>query len=220
MTEQEWLACIDIEPMVEFLRDRASDRKLRLFAVACCRRIWHLLTDPRSRHAVEVAERLADGRATEEERLAAYEGAFGAVFEGPAPRAFREAPAAVGNAVINVPALDAAVYSSWIAARTPSDCPRVPDQAERSAQFRLLGDILGPADRPRAADPRWLTWNHGTVPAVARHIDGDRAYYDLPILADALEDAGCSDRDILSHCRSGGEHVHGCWVVDLLLGKA
>jgi hypothetical protein len=65
-----------------------------------------------------------------------------------------------------------------------------------------------------------LTWNHATVPAIARHIYDDRAFYDLPILADALEDAGCTNPDILAHCRAGGEHVRGCWVVDLILGKS
>jgi hypothetical protein len=71
----------------------------------------------------------------------------------------------------------------------------------------------------RPLDPTWLTWNNAIVPAIARHIYDDRAFHDLPFLADALEDAGCTDPDILGHCRSGGEHVRGCWVVDLILGK-
>ncbi len=68
-------------------------------------------------------------------------------------------------------------------------------------------------------EPRWLTWNHGTMPTVARRIDEERTFHDLPILADALEDAGCASDDLLNHCRSGGEHVRGCWAVDLLLGN-
>src|SRR4051812_38842799 len=84
---------------------------------------------------------------------------------------------------------------------------------------RLL-DIAGNAAGSVAADPAWLTWNHGTVPAIARHVYDDRAFHDLPILADALEDAGCTNADLLAHCRGGGEHVRGCWVVDLLLGKS
>ncbi|HEY1378110.1 MAG TPA: hypothetical protein VGF55_15015 [Gemmataceae bacterium] len=85
----------------------------------------------------------------------------------------------------------------------------------------MLHDVIGPLPfRPVAVDPAWLAWNHGTVPAIARRVYDERAFHDLPILADALEDAGCTDADILAHCRQGGEHVRGCWVVDLILGKA
>src|SRR4051812_17546871 len=68
MTEHEWLTAIDPRPLLEYLRYRASNRKLRLFACACCRRIWHLLTDARSRRAVEVTERWADGAPGPNER--------------------------------------------------------------------------------------------------------------------------------------------------------
>jgi hypothetical protein len=68
-------------------------------------------------------------------------------------------------------------------------------------------------------DFAWLLWSHGTIPAIARRIYDERAFHDLPILADALEDAGCTDADILTHCRQPGEHVRGCWVVDLILGQ-
>src|SRR5262249_29695557 len=84
MTEAEWLACNDPRPMLTSLRDRASDRKLRLFACACCRRIWHLLTDGRSRTAVTVAEQFSEGAVTAQQlleaELAAQAGAEGAYF--------------------------------------------------------------------------------------------------------------------------------------------
>jgi hypothetical protein len=96
----------------------------------------------------------------------------------------------------------------------------MPWQLARRQRAALLHDVIGPLTfRSVNLDPTWLTWNHGTVPAIARHIYADRAFHDLPILADALEDAGCTDPDILGHCRSGGEHVRGCWVLDLILGK-
>jgi hypothetical protein len=82
----------------------------------------------------------------------------------------------------------------------------VPD----AAQCELLRDIFGNPFCPVAIDPRWLTWNFGTVPAIARHVYEERAFHDRPILADAA---------ILDHCRGPGPHVRGCWVVDLLLGK-
>ena len=65
-------------------------------------------------------------------------------------------------------------------------------------------------------DPAWLT---PTVQSIAAAIYQDRAFDRLPILADALEEAGCTNADVLLHCRQPGEHVRGCWVVDLLLGK-
>jgi hypothetical protein len=93
--------------------------------------------------------------------------------------------------------------------------------AMNDAGPRLLRDIFGPLPfRAIALDPAWLTWNHATVHAIAGRIYDERTFHDLPILADALEDAGCTDPDILAHCRQGGEHVRGCWVVDLILGKS
>jgi hypothetical protein len=73
--------------------------------------------------------------------------------------------------------------------------------------------------RSVTVDPEWLAWNFGTVSVIARHVYDDRAYHDMSILADALDDAGCDNPDIIAHCRGDGPHVRGCWVVDLLLGK-
>ena len=81
---------------------------------------------------------------------------------------------------------------------------------------QLIGPLLF---RPVALNTAWLAWNDGTIPKLAQAIYDDRAFDRLPILADALEDAGCTDADILGHCRGGGEHTRGCWVVDLVLGK-
>jgi hypothetical protein len=91
--------------------------------------------------------------------------------------------------------------------------------SEGAAQAILLRDIFGNPFRPVALDPAWLAWNGGTVRKMAEAIYDDRAFDRLPILADALEEAGCTDRDILDHCRWGGDHVRGCWAIDLLLGK-
>ena len=84
----------------------------------------------------------------------------------------------------------------------------------------LVRDIFGNPFRRVKVDPAWLRWNNGTVPTIAQGVFDDRAFDRLPILADALADAGCNNEDILAHCRSANPHTHGCWVVDLLLGKA
>jgi hypothetical protein len=98
----------------------------------------------------------------------------------------------------------------------------VPPAAEVSwSQCQIFRDIFGPLPfRAVALGPALLVWNHGTVPAIARHVYEDRAFYDLPILADALEDAGCREPYMLAHCRGPGPHVRGCWVVDLILSKS
>jgi hypothetical protein len=83
----------------------------------------------------------------------------------------------------------------------------------------LLHCIFGNPFRPVSLDPAWLHCNGGTVRKMAEAIYDDRAFDRLPILADALEEAGCTDRAVLDHCRGSGAHVRGCWVLDLLLGK-
>jgi hypothetical protein len=68
-------------------------------------------------------------------------------------------------------------------------------------------------------EPSWLTWHSGLLVSIARQTYASRDFLDMPILADALEEAGCTNQEILAHSRSGGEHARGCWVVDLVLGK-
>jgi hypothetical protein len=231
MTEAEWLACTDPELMLESLRGEASDRKLRLFTVACCRRIWHLLDDGRSREAVVIAERFADGMAGERERAIA------------ADRARAVDPSERGNAAfaaymaveINSPPdhPDAALglaFEAYSAAAyaDPREVERrladgnllyFPVPSVRAAHCQFLRDLFGNPFRPAAIDRSWLTWNDGTVLGLARGIYDDRGYDRMPILGDALGNAGCGEESILDHCRSAAEHVRGCWVIDLLLGK-
>ncbi|MGH7174582.1 MAG: hypothetical protein ACRELG_30310 [Gemmataceae bacterium] len=94
-------------------------------------------------------------------------------------------------------------------------------EGERWARSKLLRDIFGPLPfRPIVLDLAWLAWSDGTVRRLAQAIYDERAFERMPILADALEEAGCADADILNHCRQPSEHVRGCWVVDLILGKS
>jgi hypothetical protein len=107
----------------------------------------------------------------------------------------------------------------------PAD--RVEPTSQRRAIFReareracvLLRDLFGNPFRPVRLDPAWLAWEGGTVVKLAPLIYDQGRYQDLPILADALEEAGCTNADILSHSKSNQEHVRGCWLLDLLLGK-
>jgi hypothetical protein len=93
-------------------------------------------------------------------------------------------------------------------------------KAEEGRQATLLRCIFGNPFRPAPAlDPAWLKWNDGTVAKLAQAIYEERRFADVPILGDALEDAGCADADILTHCRGPGEHGRGCWVIDLLTGR-
>jgi len=91
--------------------------------------------------------------------------------------------------------------------------------AEKTKQVPLIHCIFGNPFCPVCIDPAWLAWNNGTAVKIAQSIYDDRAFDRLPIMADALEDAGCQDADILGHCRHSGQHVRGCWVVDLLTGR-
>jgi hypothetical protein len=95
--------------------------------------------------------------------------------------------------------------------------------AEKAAMdagdVELVRDIFGNPFRPVQMNPAWLTWQDGSVVRLAWTAYDTRCFDHLPILADALEEAGCDDEAILRHCREPGQHACGCWAVDLLLGK-
>jgi hypothetical protein len=94
------------------------------------------------------------------------------------------------------------------------------EAAEQATQSSLLRCIFGNPFRPGSLNPIWLAWNDGTIPRLAQGIYEERAFDRLPILADALEEAGCASADLLGHLRGPGPHVRGCWALDLILGKA
>ena len=228
MTAVKWLSCTDPEKMLESLLGKASERKMRLFAVACCRRIWHLLTDEASREALQVAEAYADRLLSVEERQNTWDAAFQVLV-----RSFQSL---TRDSASRGRSLTADDFAAWAASRAlhrswanvsiytwqqvrdavSLTAGAVAAQTEANEMASLLRCIFGNSFRPVAVDPAWVTAN---VVALAQTVYDNRSIELMPILADALEDAGCDNADILNHCRQPGEHVRGCWVVDLVLRK-
>lgn len=237
MTEAEWLGSDEPKSLFRTLNCRLRHRKLRLFAVACCHRISHQLSDKRSLTAIAVAERYADGNASDNELHIAHESASTArrqaydVLAEKEERVRRESGDVYRNmakvstgldwAVVQVAdpvAWKAAESVSWMAA-TPRGVGSVTG-AEYPLQANLIRDIFGNPFHHVTVDPVWLTWNNGAVPTLAQSIYENRTFERLPDLAGVLEAAGCRDTGILAHCRHAGPHVRGCWMVDAILGKS
>jgi hypothetical protein len=288
MTERQWLAATDPAEMVDWLRDsgKLSERKARLFAVACCKCVWPPLMNERGARAVEVAERYADGGATEADLRRAHNGFHAWVYM------LREAESWWGQRVLEfMHRLGAAFSDHWAydfpatpcdlaviatASRTAvagarivaREAVQVPEgfsgdqTAAEAARASVVCDLLrhhfGNPFRPsRLLDSSLLSWNG----VVIRHLA--QAAYDYPaapmtgrpqeqvvrrgprrprrqargapepsgppgemdpvrlaVLADALEEGGCADAEVVAHLRAPGPHVRGCWVVDHLLGKS
>lgn len=218
-TEAEWLECKKPVEMLKFLEDvgKASERKLRLFAVASCRRNWASITDERSCEAVEIAERFADGQATQSQLASACENAHAVAFNADGVLVGLDAVwASFGPRMAAWTAVSRKaelLNPGWMWAAYPPPSRR-PASLERPGF--ALNDIFGNPFRPVTIDPRWQS---STVIDLATVIYEERSFNLMPILADALMDAGCDSEEIIAHCRSEGPHVRGCWVVDLLLGK-
>jgi hypothetical protein len=208
MTETEWLTGTDPQKMLRFIFRQASHRKLRLFACAWCRHMPYPLPDPRSRTAVAMGECYADGLICEEERLAARDAAQLVVENAVAEQQFELAAGAadarrcIETAKGRIVRLEHTSFG-WL-----------------PLQGQLLREIFGPLPfRPVVISPSIRAWNGSTVVRLAQGIYDERAFDRLPILADALEEGGCTNDEILAHCREPGLHMLGCWVLDLILNK-
>lgn len=208
MSEPDWLTGSDPLALLRLGGEKASERKLRLFACACCRRNWPSLSDARSRRAVETAEAFADGGCRNWEREAAHVSAMVAArgaLPGPETQAAIQAARAIQRS-FNV------LVAQTFAAETV-------EPADRAALCHLIRDLFDNPFRPAIIDTAWLAWNDATVVNLARGIYDERRWSGLPILADALEEAGCADPILLAHCRQPGTHQRGCWLVDGILGR-
>jgi hypothetical protein len=226
VTEEEWLHCNSSYSMLSAFQGLLGDcrRKCRLVAVACCRQIAQARSDRHLEDLFTAIEKLADGQISEDDYRAI--------------QAHCETVLLSEDRRSGLP--DDEVSASWVARHLrhlPSYCRRdgpvadffwcIRDAASRSQadpnskewerdQCALVREIIGNPFRPVSVAPAWLS---ATVTALARRIYDDRRFNDMPILGDALEDAGCHDQDILNHCRQPTDHALGCWVIDLLLGN-
>jgi hypothetical protein len=257
MTESDWLTSTDLGVLLDFLKGtgRGSDRKLRLFACACCRRIATHFEDGRSLRLVEVSERFADGAASPEVLESAFEDAadaqegvhlsgggaveqgaaeavlglrrelqWGQLFEGIAEVVGEEE---AGKAWDKIWGTTGKHWSTQ--EREHREACEAGEQAESVAQAAVLRDLFGPLPfRTPRFDPRWRT---PPVRSLAQAAYEERIAPDpsrpnwlvldptrLLVLADALEEGGCSDGELLGHLRGPGEHARGCWALDAVLG--
>ncbi len=206
--------------------DRLSDRKRRLFAVACLRRFERMLLDPRSARALAVAERFALGLATEQERRDAEDAAAAAHFEmrrsrfgepGLLPWSWADEQLTRAAVLVTSHGLYYAEDAADYARRSVADSAGEADR-EEEVQCALLREVVGPWPDLLRVQPLWLLANDGAARRLAEEADSEGAFDLLPILADALEDAGCGEEEILRHLRGPNAHVAGCWCLDLLLG--
>jgi hypothetical protein len=211
--EEEWLRSTDPRALLDFVGARGGGRKFILFGVACARRVWGLLPDSRWREAVDVAQRFAEDNATTQEFQAAVRAAY---LDSGAAGAPLPPPPTDWPGVAMVVARSCAALAGREHARRGGDLLTATAR-EHASQARIVRDLFGPLPfHPVSFHPSWLTRD---VHTLARTIDSERAFADLPLLADALEDAGCGLAEMLAHLRGGGPHFPGCWALDLVLGR-
>jgi hypothetical protein len=288
MTEVEWLQCSDPGVLLEFLRLRASGRKLKLFDVACARSVRHLLGDPRLHAALAEAESSADAESVREsgtaiqvaalecargleesahaaerewrlggrdawavslnprqalgdwleeacqrlDRLAAWQAARAALtalegvgdhFADPHRWRFRTQAARTAALAARYEAERGALRAGAEAGLAPPDLIRQAGEkaddrhrAVRASQSECLRDLFGSSFYLVAFD---ASWRSATAVNLAGRMYDTGEFDAMPVLADALQDAGCEVSAVRDHCHGPGRHFRGCWVVDLVLGR-
>jgi hypothetical protein len=199
MNEAKWAACKNPDQLLDYHRMKSEPRRLRLLAVGCVRLLVTPNTPALAEEILDVVERYADGAATRAEFLAARKAIRTALKEKT-----RE-PAILAMKCLGDDAMEGMTVTVVHARRRNG-----------AAQCGLIRCVCGNPYRHEAFDTTWFT---STVVALAKGIYDDRAFDRLPLLADALEDAGCEDARVLDHCRGLEPHARGCWVVDGLLRR-
>ena len=205
MTEAEWLACGDPRQLLAFLRGKVSDRRARLCLCACCKADRKEPGQNETGSTLELAERWADGDPPDiYERTDAWNATWPVLDHALEGRDYDTASRMLATSFC----LHPDPLGPFASKRCPSNAvtwvPRI-------------HCVFGNPFRPVAFSPSWRT---NTAMTLARQMYDARDFGAMPILADALQDAGCDVAAVLDHCRGPGPHVRGCWVVDLVLGRA
>ena len=231
MTADQWNATTSLTELIEGCGLHEGDRRLRLFTAAGARRVAALMPDDHARRLVDLAEQRADGVIADPDWLravvetldpymgneAARDGAGGATF-GVLMHLHQTDPRSIirlAESVIETHAF-LAYTGGYPTAVGADEWVRRAIESECADLCRLFRCVCGNPFRRVAFAPEWLT---STVRSLAEGIDAERAYDRLPILADALQDAGYEDAELLGHCRGPGPHGRGCWVVDRVIGR-
>src|SRR5262245_37533390 len=226
MTEAEWLTCED--PGLMLIRGpfRSSMRKIRLFVVACCRRVWHLLEAESLRQAVTVFERFAEGEIDEEAFRAVARTSHPLVnyreeiLSGQLREKIMYASYAVNSATHCLPG------SGYRRALGLFACAGGHRAEEERAHADILREVFGNPFQLAVVRPVRLCSSEKVIINMATAIYEERSMPGgtldqrrLAILSDALEESGCTDTALLSHLRGPDAHVRGCWALDLILGR-
>jgi hypothetical protein len=241
MTERQWLTCENPTFVWHCLgfhrttrRYPITHRQRRLLLCSCARTVWGVFARQCARTLVEQVEAFADGRGTwgavseSLHQLVPARSGFDAGcvgHNGHSPVEQLAAHTASDDCWLDHRVHEALTLTGYILQATSMSGGSLvvaadPEQLDPLSRLcGLLRDIFGNPFRPVSIDPAWLQWHGGTVVRLAAAIYDERRFEDMPILADALEEAGCADGHLLDHCRLPGEHARGCWLLDHLLGK-
>jgi hypothetical protein len=218
MTEAEWLAAEQFDDAMcstAIFSPRWSFRKETLFSIACCRRVLSLLPDERGARLLDEFEMaaLASAEVSADYARALSDYVIEALYDVDA-HADQQLLFALGSVAHGY--ISQVAENCVLAVGMAKFSDEVLVLGERRAQAASIRDIVGNPFHPVSFSASWRT---DTAVTLARQMYESRDFGAMPILADALQDAGCDNQDILSHCRTETMHVRGCWVVDLVLGK-
>jgi hypothetical protein len=225
VTEAEWLACADPDEMLDFILDRTSERKYRLFACACVRRHANLLQDYMwCEKALQAAEALCDGRLSQARFKRAASNFDAAVEEEDLDDPADTVSTALWHVMNACKTIEG---SAWAKSKAAAGCMasvaaarkrNAGVRAERELQAYLIRCLVNPF-HPVTLTPSTTVADLAQVAYLERLPGGELDPARLAVLADALEEAGCDSAELLGHLRGQGPHVRGCWAVDLILGK-